>query len=196
MNLVKTKDIEMEVTVEKREEDKEKQYRMHKDFFNRCRFAIDNGFFMEAILMEYAALESRLESILGVLGLPCNKYVSSEDRRKVNISHRVHCLKAMRKAPDVFEKTKLPSKYFDDLDKWIGKRNIYIHGLYKDEIKYSTRIADTREFAERGYELCRLLYNEATRIRRLYRTNERLETKGLKCYKEKCCLCKLVEEET
>lgn len=38
---------------------------MHRNFFDKTQFAIDNGFFIEAISMEYAAIESRLESICG-----------------------------------------------------------------------------------------------------------------------------------
>ena len=38
-----------------------------------CEYVIQNGYYLEAILMEYAAIESRLESVCGVLGLPCGQ---------------------------------------------------------------------------------------------------------------------------
>ena len=56
----------------------ELQRLMHKDFFDRCVFAINQGFYMEAILMEYAAIESRMETLLSILGLPCNKFLPDE----------------------------------------------------------------------------------------------------------------------
>ena len=41
----------------------EMQRLMHKDFFDRCELAINQKFYMEAILMEYAAIEARMESL-------------------------------------------------------------------------------------------------------------------------------------
>ena len=86
-------------------ETQKKQVAMHKDFFDRCKTAIDHGFYMEAILLEYAAMESRLEIILGVLGLPCNKYLEPDLRRKTKISHRISCLEYMYKHSPVFVKS-------------------------------------------------------------------------------------------
>lgn len=66
------------------------QVLMHKDFFDKCKFAIDNGFYFEAIIIEYAAIESRLESICGQLDFPCSK--ESPVRKDIKISDRVKCL--------------------------------------------------------------------------------------------------------
>ena len=147
---------------------------MHKDFFDRCAFAIENQFYMEAILMEYAAIESRLETMLSLLGAPCNKFLDSNLRKGINVSQRIKCLSKERKNSAVFNKTKLPKKFFDDLSKWISKRNEYIHGLFKDEIKYSGRIAKSREFSMQGLEFARLLYNESSRIKRLVKKEPRI----------------------
>ena len=103
------------------QQDKGLQYRMHKDFFDRCKLAIDNGMYFEAVLMEYAAIEARLEVIMGVIGLPCNKMLPDSERRKINISDRVDCLKTITKSSDVF---KLPNDFFTKLKAWIKKRNI------------------------------------------------------------------------
>lgn len=56
---------------------------MHKDFFVRCKSAIEQKFYMEAILMEYAAIEARMEILLGVIGLPCNKFISDKERHNI-----------------------------------------------------------------------------------------------------------------
>ena len=83
---------------------------MHCSFFERCQFAIDNGFCLEALLMEYAAIEARLEVILGMLGRPCSKYLLDADRKKVQISHRIECLKKQQNY-EVFIRTHLPRNY-------------------------------------------------------------------------------------
>ena len=165
--------------------DRMAQRKMHQDFFDRCLSAIEHGFYMEAILMEYAALEARLEVILGMLGLPCNKFLPDKDRKDVFISHRIQCLKKIRKNTSVFSGTKLPKNYFDKLEDWITIRNGYIHGLYKSEIRYKNRMKEAKQTADQGYKLCRLLYNEASRIRRLYKKNA-FTGAGIVCMTSNC----------
>ncbi len=140
---------------------------MHKNFFDRCEYAIENGFYMEAILMEYAAIESRLEVMLGLIGMPCNKFIEDGERKKVQISHRISCVKRFRKTSPLFEDTKLSSRFFDSLENWIVKRNTYVHGLYKNEIAYNSRMNGAKDLAEKGLNYTRLIYNEVNRLKRL-----------------------------
>ena len=148
------------------------QTEMHKDFFDRCRYAIENGFYIEAVLMEYAAIEGRLEVIMGVFGLPCNKNLPDNMRKRINISDRIECLRFLQKNNKVFENSRLPQGFFSALAKWIKKRNIYIHGLYKNGVEYKKRMDDINDVADKGYIYCKLLYNETKRLRNLFRTNE------------------------
>lgn len=143
-----------------------KQVKMHKDFFDRCHDAINNRFYLEAIFLEYAAIEGRLESILGILGAPCNKSLAPGVRKNINISHRINCFEKLITS-SCFEKTKMNGKFFKDIRKWIEKRNKYIHGLYKNEHDYNGRIGGARDIAVTGLDFCRLLYNEAKRLNRL-----------------------------
>lgn len=166
--------------------DRMAQKDMHKSFFDKCQNAIDNSFYMEAILMEYAAIEARLEVILGLLGLPCSQFIPDEDRRTISISHRVKCLKKIRKNSTEFEKSKLSCKYFDKLDKWIKDRNGYVHGLYKNEIKYKDRIKGAKKTAEDGFNLCKQLYREANRIRRLIKKRNYADMGDVYCYERGC----------
>ena len=167
----------------------EKQVRMHTDFFERCEFAIQNGFYLEAIIMEYAAIESRLEVICGVFGFPCGKYC--EYRKDIMISSRIECLRKFRSNnAAIFASSKLPSNFFTEkglLKKWIDKRNRIVHGLYKDEIKYSGRIKESELLANKGLEYTKLLYNETKRVRRI-RNNHPLilENCVLSCENTKC----------
>ena len=164
---------------------------MHKNFFDRCENAIENEFYMEAILMEYAAIESRLEVMLGLLGMPCNKFIEISKRKKIQISHRISCVKKIHKKSRLFEKTKLSSKFFDDLERWITKRNMYVHGLYKNEIEYHSRIKGAKELAKKGLDFTRLLYDEVNRLKRLKKNHfKEYETLMLtvECSTSKCSL--------
>ncbi|MBR6391678.1 MAG: hypothetical protein IKS12_00175 [Eubacterium sp.] len=157
---------------------KQEQVRMHKDFFDKCDCAIENGFYLEAIFLEYAAIESRLEIICGVLGLPCNKELPFSERKNVNISQRILCIKETRnKHPEVFKRSKIKDGFFykkQFLSAWITKRNTYIHGLYKNAFEYKSRKSECKEIAINGREYARLLYNEAARLRRLSKSHPEL----------------------
>ena len=166
-------------------QEKALQYEMHKDFFDRCRFAIDNGMYFEDMLMEYASIESRLEVIMGVIGLPCNKGLPDTERRKILISDRIKCLKTVSQTSDGFSSSKLSKGFFTKLEKWIAERNKYIHGLYKNEMEYKNRMKNISGVATRGYEICGELYREAKRLRRLNH-NSNMPTIEFPCIKTNC----------
>lgn len=151
---------------------KQKQVAMHRDFFVRSKIAVENRFYLEALLLEYAAIESRLEIMLGILGYPCNKELPPLIRRRVNISDRIECLRCcVNKNPVIFERSKLPKNYFTKnglLRKWINDRNQCVHGLYKNVDAYAQRTNSFKRLAINGLEYSRLLYNEVKRLRRLH----------------------------
>lgn len=170
-------------------EQEQQQVKMHADFFNRCALAIQNGFYFEAILMEYAAIEARLESICGVVGLPCGK--ACPFRRDIKISSRISCLRAYWNSnSEIILKSKLPSHFFSnhgELKMWIMQRDGCVHGLFKDEVKYSNRIEANKDLAQSGYEYARLLYNEAKRLRRLWKNHpEKFGKSTIACKNKKC----------
>ena len=170
------------------------QYRqvdMHRDFFDRALNAMNNRFYFEAIFLEYAAIEGRLEVILGVLGFPCNKDLEKEKRIKVAISDRVECLRVFRQNnPLLFRHTKLPKNFFTQkgqLRTWICRRNTFVHGIMKNADDYPNRKNESCSIAKRGLEYSRLLYNEAKRLRRLLRSHPELFLHTIKsCENYKC----------
>lgn len=165
---------------------------MHKDFFDKTQAAIDQGYYLEAMFLEYAAIESRLEIMLGVLGMPCHSKQDAGIRKSVQISHRINCLDQIKGKSLIFENTKLPPKYFSKLKSWLDKRNRYIHGLYKDASIYGKRISESKKLATDGLEFCRLLYNETKRMRRRIKNHpEFLQCDCITCCSKDCCLYSL-----
>lgn len=167
-----------------------KQMEMHKNFFDKCKGAIENGYYLEAIFLEYAAIESRLEVILGVLGLPCNKDIDDSKRKGVQISHRINCMNCfLKNGSPVFEKTKLNKKFFDNLNSWTDKRNRYIHGLYKNAGEYEKRKAECKSLAKKGYQFADSLYTEANRLKYIKKHHpERIDSLNFECKSDKCNL--------
>ena len=164
------------------------QYKMHKSFFDDCSRAIENNFYMEAILMEYAAIEARMEILLGVIGLPCHQYQEPNVRKSIQISHRLNCAHKLRQSSPIFEKTKLSGKFFNQLSTWTKKRDEYIHALYKNEIKYTTRLNNAKKVATDGLEYCKALYAEVNRLKRLHKNHPDLFSDAPTCQSAKCNL--------
>lgn len=150
-------------------EARSKAMNVHKSYFDRARDAIDNGYYLEAVMYDYAAIEGRLEVICGLLGCPCNKNLTPKVRSKIKISHRIKCLKALyKKHPACVNSTsKLSGDFWERLSKWTKNRNIFVHGLYKRPELYEQRLTERKQLADEGLEFARLLYNEAKRIRRI-----------------------------
>ena len=169
---------------------RDKQRAAHKDFFDRAMKAVDDGYYMEAILLEYAAIESRLEVLLGLFGMPCNKDLETEKRIKVNIGSRRKCLWYIYKTCDEsVGNTKLPDRFFHDkgpLKKWLFSRNTYVHGLYKNADVYIKRKEEAEELARDGLKYSRLLYNETKRLKRFLKSNPDWENKNRYCCKCSC----------
>ena len=162
---------------------------VHKGFFDKSRMAIESGYYLEAVMYEYSAIEGRLEVICGLLGCPCNKKLEANTRSKIKISNRISCLKALyKKHPACMCKTKIDNKYWDRLNKWRKSRNMYVHGLYKRPELFVNRMKEAKDLATEGIELARILYNESKRIRRLQKNHPELmnydekRCKGNLCY--------------
>ena len=174
------------------EPNKDRQVDMHRDFFARAENAIANRFYLEAVFLEYAAIESRLEVLLGILGMPCNKTRDVAVRARVKISDRVECLRyCYCKNEPFFKKPHIDSKFFNEkgpLMTWIKGRNTFIHGLYKNADLYNTRTnKECKELAEKGLKYAQILYNEAKRMNRLLKSHpERIENLTRKCCNSKC----------
>ena len=149
--------------------DENRSVAMHKNFFDRAKTARDSGFYLEAVFLEYAAIEGRLEVMCGLFGCPCNKELDPNDRKSIKVSHRIQCLKAIYQTHPacINRDTNIDSTYWKNLKQWVRYRNVFVHGLYKRAEEYVTRRNDAQVLAEQGYEYTRLLYNEVKRIRRL-----------------------------
>ncbi|MBR2548038.1 MAG: hypothetical protein IKF07_07610 [Eubacterium sp.] len=165
-------------------EEKQKAVMMHRNFFDQSKAAIESKYYFEAMMYEYAAIEGRLEIICGMLGCPCNRQLDDDTRRSIKIGRRITCLKRLYKIHTACKNstTKINKEIWERIDRWIRRRNMFVHGLYKDPSIYTNRIKDVKDEAEEGYELARLLYNEAKRIKRLVDNHpERM------CWEGKCC---------
>ena len=136
------------------------KYENYKEQNERLKKALNNHFYLEAVFIEYAIMEDRLESILRYENnsIKSKNYVSIDSKiSKVNTIAR--------------EKKGLAKKYFSpefmqSISDWKEKRNPLIHSL----MKRPNSTDEIRIIAEEGNalqkELCRLSQNYKRAVER------------------------------
>ena len=162
--------------------DKMQQKQIHAQFYDRCKKAIDEGYYLEAMLLEYAYMEARVNRIMEVLNMPCALVQDTDIYRGIGLNRKVSCLKKFLKADNkVLEKSHLKNKTLNDIKAWCNRRNDRIHNLYKDIDKYDETISKNKELALEGYEYSKLLSQEANRLKLLKEKHPELFDDAFKC---------------
>lgn len=154
--------------------------RAHKDYYDRCKEAIKDGYYLEALCLEYSAMESRVASILSMIDMPCGN-LNNEDTFDIGIHVKLNCIKKCLGDNDVFRKSKLNKKQVAKIISWKYKRNKIIHRLFANPNEYETIIKECKDYAIEGFEYVDILYKEANRIRYIKNHKEILENSNFKC---------------
>ncbi len=127
------------------------KYLNYKEQMGRLKKALANQFYLEAIFIEYAIMEDRLESVLRHSGKwnPKPDTFVSLDKKKKTVAKMAE------------EKKSLAHKYFpveltDDIESWKNDRNRVIHALMKQNL----HTEDLLQIAQRGQALVKTLCNK------------------------------------
>ncbi len=156
--------------------DKMEKYKNYRTQFQRLKRAMSNEFYLEAIVIEYAIMEDRVESILSYEG---NKIIPRNERENISIMKKINRIVTLAQ-----QKNSLIGRYFainlknkinlmEEMKKWIDNRtpvkrnsvcrNNIIHHL----LEIITTTEDLGEIAEKGNILCRDLTNRANNYKRM-----------------------------
>ena len=128
------------------------KYENYREQFKRLNRALTNGFYLEAMFIEYALMEDRTESVLRHADR-WEAYLQSKRGRTPTLDSKV---RTIQKAAE--QKKTLLSRYFSDdllqqiLD-WKEDRNRLIHALLKQQFAHD----EIRLLAERGNALAKAL---------------------------------------
>ena len=133
--------------------DNMQKYDNYRTQMGRLKKALDYQFYLEAIFIEYAILEDRLESVLmhsGKWNPKPNTFYSLDSK-----------LRKVTKLAE--EKSSLIRKYFpieltDGIEEWKKDRNQIIHAL----MKKSLHTEDLRRIALQGETLIKAVRNKAS----------------------------------
>ena len=112
------------------------KYENYREQFKRLNSALNNGFNLEAMFIEYAIMEDRTESVLHHAD-KWEAYLASQKGRGPTINSKIRFI---QKLADV--SNDLLHKYFSDdllkqILKWKDERNRLIHALLKQEFEHN-----------------------------------------------------------
>ena len=131
--------------------DNMQKYENYKEQMGRLKRALNSHFYLEAIFIEYAIMEDRLESGLRHAG----RWNPKPDEF-ISLNRKVTQERKMSE-----QKKSLAQKYFsqellDDILLWKEDRNRMIHALLKQNIHSE----DLLDIAEKGNTLVKILCNK------------------------------------
>ena len=134
------------------------KYENYKEQMGRLRRAIGSHFYLEAIFIEYAIMEDRLESALRHAG----RWNPKPDEF-ISLNRKVTLVRKMSE-----QKKSLAQKYFsqellDDILLWKDDRNRMIHALLKQTI-HSENLLD---IVQKGNDLVKTLSNKTKSFNRM-----------------------------
>ncbi len=124
------------------------KYENYREQFKRLNSALNNGFNLEAMFIEYAIMEDRTESILRHAD-KWDAYTKKQNGRDPTINSKVKYIQKLA----AFQNDLL-HRYFSDslLDQiliWKDQRNRLIHALLKQQFEHN----EVRELAAQGKQL-------------------------------------------
>ena len=137
------------------------KYENYREQFKRLNSALNNGFNLEAMFIEYAIMEDRTESILRHAD-KWEAYIKSRKGREPGIDSKIRYIQKLAE-----QKKTIPNKYFSDdlLDRiliWKEDRNRLIHALLKQQLEHN----EVSELAAQGKQLVDELRNRANKYNR------------------------------
>ena len=143
---------------------------VHNDYFRKTYEAIEHGFYLEAILLEYSAMESRMAVIMSILQRPCALCKDTSITNKIGLATKLKCYKELyNKNPTFFKESMIKKSMLTKMIDWCNSRNARIHGLYSNTEKYEKLMNKNKRLAEDGYYYALVLYDEAKRLRKINR---------------------------
>lgn len=138
------------------------KYENYKEQAKRLKKALEYGFNLEAIFIEYAMFEDRTESVLRHAD-KWEAYVKSRKGRDVTIDSKINYIQKLAE-----NRKDLLHKYFSDdlleeIKAWKNERNRLIHALVKQELQHN----EISDLAQSGNDLLKKMklktgnYNKA-----------------------------------
>ena len=132
------------------------KYEIYKSMHKNLTKAMRNGFYYEAIFIEYAILEDRFAAVLKYAGLKC----VDDKGRDFAITKKIGMIENRQCFDNKFVRDRLSLKLLGDARNWLKERNELIHHLAT--MPYDSE--HVRKIAEDGNELVRIISNKSRSV--------------------------------
>lgn len=144
----------------------QEKYAQYQIQNRRLRKAISNEFYLEAILIEYAIMEDRLESVL--------RHSNVYNPEKHNsLNRKIRRIEELRRAKKSALRNYLSEELLNEIENWKEERNGIVHCLMKNNVNET----DLKEVALTGQRIAKVLCSKATSYRRFVE-KQRLKKDG------------------
>jgi len=149
--------------------------KIHATFFVKSKLAIDKGYYLEAMVLEYSYIEGRVNRIMELLKMPCGLIDNEDIYRDIGLNAKISCIQNfLQQNNEIFMKSKLNNSTMNKIKKWCNSRNERIHNLYKNIDNYEKLISKNMKLAQQGYEYAKLMSEESNRLKGLFKKNSDL----------------------
>ena len=129
--------------------DNMQKYANYKEQFGRLKKALNYKFYLEAIFIEYAIIEDRLESVLR----HSNKF--NPDKHN-SLNSKLRKIKDMQREKKSLLRKYLNEELTEEVSVWKEDRNRLIHAL----MKQSLHTEDLEKIALEGQQLAKTISNK------------------------------------
>ena len=136
------------------------KYENYREQFKRLNSALNYGFNLEAMFIEYAIMEDRCESILTHAGV-------FNHEKHVNITRKVRRLEALCQSSEIARKY-FSQALLESILVWKEKRNQFIHALMKQTFTGK----ELEAFVMEGQTIIKTLSSKSTSFKRALERQE------------------------
>jgi hypothetical protein len=138
----------------------EKNYEKQATYAQRMaqlKKAVVNGFYFEAIFLEYAVLEDRTESVLVHEG---SVKLTNRRGNPLSLYDKIKLLRDNKAFSDKYVRTRITEELLESIDKWRVRRNDLVNELMKNTIPYE----ELKEVAMDGMSLIKTFDSKAKSV--------------------------------
>ena len=134
------------------------KYNNYKEQAKRLEKALKYEFYVEALAIEYAMIEDRIQSVLKHSGFA----IADKNGKMYSIQHNINRLKSSAYFNTANIRKKVPLDLIAQIEEWKKQRNRVFHALLKAEFKSG----DFRLLAIEGNQLRKQISNKSLLIKR------------------------------
>ena len=132
------------------------KYEIYKKMHEDLTKAMKNGFYYEAIFIEYAILEDRFRSVLYYANI---NYIDKKGN-DISIKSKLNKIESRKELSSSFYKKRLSIDLLNRTRSWIDNRNDLIHHLAN--ITYDSDKVES--IAVEGYEIVKIVKNKTSSV--------------------------------